>query len=84
MLLRPHIKRGDTETGSLWNGFALEFDLDQEGEIVRYGKDGINAGVASNLAYFPATDTTCVLLANHDCDVWALQDEIDGVLLAHA
>ena len=34
------------------------------------------------VAYFPASDTTCVLLANHDCDVWALQDDLDGILLA--
>ncbi len=80
-LLSPQVKRRDIEGGSLWNGFGLEFELDMDGGIVRLGKDGINAGVASNLAYFPNTDTTCVLLANHDCDVWSLQEELDGVLL---
>lgn len=80
-ILRPHVKRRDIESGSLWNGFALEFELDTDGGIVRFGKDGMNAGVASNLTYLPATDTTCVLLANHDGDVWSLQAELDGILL---
>lgn len=79
-LLRPHVKRRDIKDGSLWNGYALEFELDGDGNIVRAGKDGINAGVASNFVYLPASGTTCVLLANQDCDVWAMQEEIDRLI----
>jgi CubicO group peptidase (beta-lactamase class C family) len=78
-LLRPHVKRDDLDSGSLWNGFAFEFTLDGDGEIVRFGKDGINAGVASFATWFPGTDTTCVLLANQDCDVWAMQRELNPI-----
>jgi CubicO group peptidase (beta-lactamase class C family) len=78
--LRPHVKRRDVDQGSLCNGFGFEFKLDSAGNILQFGKEGNNAGVASNLVYFPATDSTCVLLANQDCNVWALQDEITGVI----
>lgn len=80
-LLSPHVKRRDTETGSLWNGFAFEFVLDADGNIVRFGKDGINAGVASYVAWFPQTDSACILLANQDCDVWKMQAEIESLII---
>jgi CubicO group peptidase (beta-lactamase class C family) len=76
-ILTPHVKRQDIDGGSLWNGFAFEFSLDEHGNTVRFGKDGINAGVASFATWFPQTDTTCVLLANQDCDVWAMQRELN-------
>lgn len=76
-LLRPHVKRRDIDGGSLWNGFAFEFTVDAGGEIVRFGKDGQNAGVASFATWFPERDIACVLLANQDCDVWAMQHELN-------
>lgn len=79
-LLRPHVLRREIDGGSLWNGLGFEFRLDGEGTIVQLGKDGMNAGVASNLAYIPGTDTTCILLANQDCNVWAIQRELDPLV----
>ena len=79
-LLRPHVKRQDINTGSEWNGLGFEFALDRDGTIISMSKEGMNAGVASYVVYNPSTDTTCVLLANQDCDVWAIQREIDSLL----
>jgi CubicO group peptidase (beta-lactamase class C family) len=76
-LLRPHVKREDIDVGSLWNGFAFEYSVNAEGEVVRFGKDGINAGVASFATWFPERDIVCVLLANQDCNVWAMQRELN-------
>jgi CubicO group peptidase (beta-lactamase class C family) len=76
-LLRPHVKREDIDVGSLWNGYAFEYSVNAEGEVVRFGKDGVNAGVASFATWFPEQDITCVLLANQDCDVWAMQRELN-------
>jgi CubicO group peptidase (beta-lactamase class C family) len=76
-LLRPHVKRQDFRDGGLWNGFAFEFTVDSAGEVVRFGKDGVNAGVASFATWFPRDGITCVLLANQDCDVWAMQRELN-------
>ncbi len=80
-VLSPHVKRREIESGSLWNGFTFEFTLDAGGNVVKLGKDGMNAGVASNLAYVPATDTTCVLLANQDCNVSVMQRAIDPFII---
>jgi CubicO group peptidase (beta-lactamase class C family) len=81
-LMTPQVRRRDTESGSLWNGFGLEFELDGSGEIVDMGKDGINAGVSSYARFYPALDTTAVTLKNIEYNVWAMQDEIRDVLLA--
>ncbi len=79
-LLAPHVQRRESDRGSHWNGFAFEVDLDHNGVIVKLCKDGINAGVASICAYYPPTDTMCVILANQDCDVWQMLEEIEQVL----
>jgi CubicO group peptidase (beta-lactamase class C family) len=81
-LLSPHVRRREIDGGSLWNGFGFEFRRDADGTIVHLGKDGMNAGVASYVAYYPATDITCVLLANQDCNVWALHREIASLIAA--
>lgn len=81
-ILSPHVKRRDTVTGtSLWNGFAFEFEKDAEGEVMHVGKDGINAGVCGYARYYPATDTTCILLSNQENDVWTMQDELLPLLI---
>jgi CubicO group peptidase (beta-lactamase class C family) len=80
-LLSPHVKQRDTATGtSLWNGFAFEFEKDTDGEMLYLGKDGINAGVCAYVRYYPATDTTCVLLSNNESDVWSMHDELQPLL----
>lgn len=54
--------------------------MNGDGNGVEYGKDGVNAGVASNLGYLPHSDTTIVLLANQECDIWSLHREIKHIL----
>lgn len=81
-LMTPRVKRKDTDSGSLWNGFALEFTLDANGEVVHLGKDGINAGVCSFARYYPTLDMSVVTLTNIEYDVWELQDEIREIIVA--
>ena len=81
-LMSPHVMRREIDGGSLLNGFGFEFRRDADGAIVHLGKDGINAGVASYVVYYPATDVTCVLLANQDCNVWAIHREIAPLITA--
>jgi len=79
--LAPHVKQMDLDGGgAAWIGFAFEFKLDSKGAIVHMDKEGENAGVDSLLAYFPATDTTVVLLANVDYDVWTMFQEIEPLV----
>jgi len=78
--LTPQVKYAEKDGESLWIGFAFEFKLDSRGSIIRMDKEGDNAGVDSLMAYFPATDTTVVLLANVDYDVWRMLQEIEPLL----
>jgi CubicO group peptidase (beta-lactamase class C family) len=80
-LMSPHVKRRDNESGSLWNGFGIEFELDEGGEILVMGKDGINAGVCAYARYYPSDGTSVVTLSNNESNVWKLQREIRAVLL---
>jgi len=75
-LLSPQVKRGERDGNSYWYGFAFEYKLDEAEKVVWLSKEGMNPGVASMLAYYPPTDTTVVTLANQDCNVWKMHDEI--------
>ncbi|MGC4189989.1 MAG: serine hydrolase domain-containing protein [Thermomicrobiales bacterium] len=83
LLLHPHVDASEpTERDPFRQmyGFGFEFLLDAEGAVVTMQKDGINAGVASILAHYPQTDTTVAILANQDCNVWAMQRELRTLL----
>ncbi len=59
------------------NGYAFEFFMlpDSDEPFCIY-KDGANDGVSAKLSYYPAEDITLVLLANQNCNVWAMTREI--------
>ncbi len=80
LVVHPHVKLQDLDSGTEWNSFGFEVVLDADGNQVRICKDGENAGVSSIMAYYPQTDTTIVLLANQQCRVWRMLRELDAVL----
>ncbi|MGN6483192.1 MAG: serine hydrolase domain-containing protein [Thermomicrobiales bacterium] len=83
LLLRPHVLAGEpTERDPFRQdyGFGFEFLLNESGAIVTMQKDGINAGVAAILAHYPQTNTTVAILANQDCNVWAMQRDLRAIL----
>ncbi|MFB3908809.1 MAG: serine hydrolase domain-containing protein [Candidatus Eisenbacteria bacterium] len=57
-------------------GYALEHDFDPSGSRVRFGKDGVNPGVAAIAMRYPDNDGFIALLANRDADVWTLCREL--------
>lgn len=59
-------------------GHCLEFDCAPDGTLIRYGKDGINPGVAAIAMRYPGSDGFIAILANQDADVWALCRELAG------
>ncbi len=79
-LLSPQVLVGESGGRTLMNGFGFEFVLSPDGRIVTIAKDGGNPGVAGVLAYAPDHDTTIVLLANQDCNVWAIHRELQAAL----
>lgn len=52
-------------------------------EIIYITKDGCNAGVACKFNYYPSIDTTLIVLANQDCNVWALAREVQELLIGN-
>ena len=64
------------------NGYGLEF-LMLPGEETPFciGKDGQNPGVSAYVTYYPQSDSTLVLLANQDCNVWEMTREVQREML---
>jgi len=80
-MLTPQARVRETATGSHWIGLAAQIDVDLDGKVRAWGKDGINAGVASQATYYPDVDMSVILLANQDCNVWAMHREIEPLIL---
>lgn len=68
--------------GTMINGYGFHFVYDLEGKLIRMFKDGMNAGVAAMLAYYPKLDTTSIILANQSSNIWQLHREVEKVLIA--
>ena len=75
--LAPRVDAFTLRDGGLRRyGHCLEFDYDPAGTLVRYGKDGVNPGVAAIAMRYPAAGGFVAVLANQDADVWALCREL--------
>jgi CubicO group peptidase (beta-lactamase class C family) len=73
LFLTPQVDAFRLKDGGLRRyGFGLEFDFDAEGGLIRFGKDGVNPGVAAIAMRYPAEDGFIAILANEDIDVWTL------------
>jgi len=58
-------------------GFGLEFDLDDDGSVLSYFQDGINAGASGILRHYPAENLDVVVLSNSEDGAWDVITEID-------
>lgn len=64
-----------------WMGYGFQFLRDNDTkDIIYIQKDGINPGVSCVMNYYPDTDTTIILLANQDTNVWDLAWDIQELL----
>ncbi len=82
MLFSPQAKPfKKLKNGTLKYGFGFQFRYDEDGNLLRIFKDGVNAGVGAMAAYYPSIDTTSIILANQDCDIWELHRLIGELLL---
>ena len=57
------------------NGYAFEF-LEIGEEVFCISKDGQNYGVSAIFAYYPKPGITLTILSNQDCNIWAMQREM--------
>lgn len=58
-------------------GFGLEFDLDEDGTVRSYYKDGINAGASGIVRHYLEEDVDVVVLSNSEDGAWDVITEID-------
>lgn len=81
-LFTPKVIHTKYEKITAMMGYGYEFIVKNDNnEVIYITKDGCNAGVACKFNYYPSIDTTIVVLANQDCNVWALTSEVQGVLM---
>lgn len=77
LLMTPQVMRSNPANWPQGFAFGFELDLDDHGQVVKIGKEGMNAGVCSMSAYYPQSDVTIIALANQHCNVWAMVEEIE-------
>lgn len=82
-LFTPKVVNKKYEKFTAMMGFGYEFIVknDNNNDVIYVTKDGCNAGVACKFNYYPSIDTTLVVLANQDCNVWALAREVQDLLI---
>jgi CubicO group peptidase (beta-lactamase class C family) len=81
-LFTPKVVHTKHEKYTTMMGYGYEFIVrNDNNEVICITKDGSNAGVACKFNYYPSSDTTIVVLANQDCDVWALVIEVQELLM---
>lgn len=61
-------------------GFGLEFDMNEDGTVRSYYKDGINAGASGIVRHYLESNTDVVVLSNEEDGAWDLITEIDGLI----
>ena len=75
--LSPQIDAFTLKSGELRRyGYCLEHDIAPSGRRIRYGKDGLNPGVATIAMRYPDSDGFIAILANQDADVWTMCREL--------
>ncbi|MGI6132007.1 MAG: serine hydrolase domain-containing protein [Bacillota bacterium] len=78
---KPKVMYRQTARATYMMGYGFEFALEPSGRRVMYmQKDGENPGVDSVLRYYPDTATVVAILANQDCNVWDMADEVGQAL----
>lgn len=60
-----------------WYGFGLEFDMNDDGTVRSYYKDGINPGASGIVRHYLEDDLDIAVLSNTEEGAWAVIQEID-------
>lgn len=76
---RPFRNWKPEPNATIRNGYAFEF-VEINDEVFCMRKDGVNDGVGAMLSYYPAIDTTIIILCNQDCNIWQMHREIQTVM----
>jgi hypothetical protein len=84
-MLTPKVMYRQTALATYMTGYAFEFAFEPgSGRIMYIQKDGDNPGVDGVLRYYPDTSTVVAILANQDCNVWDMANEVHEALFRTA
>lgn len=61
-------------------GFGLEFDVEEDGTVRSWYKEGINAGTSGIVRSYPSEEVDLVVLSNSEEGAWPVIRELDGRL----
>jgi CubicO group peptidase (beta-lactamase class C family) len=79
-ILAPKEDYRELPTGSRRTGYGFEFEVDPNGEVTTYWKEGINVGVSAVLAHWPRLDVTFAVLSNRQNGAWKPIEAIETAL----
>ncbi len=65
-------------------GFGFRMQVDDDGEVVWWGKEGINVGVSAEVAYYPGHDVTTVVLSSSEHGAWGPIETIEDLVISGA
>ncbi len=68
--LTPRIDYREKDGWVMKYGYCLWFYVENDGKIVCYQKEGINAGASALIRHFPEHDINVVILSNMEDGVW--------------
>jgi len=68
--LTPRIDYREKDGWVMKYGYCLWFYVENDGKIVSYQKEGINAGASGLIRHFPEQDINVVILSNMEEGVW--------------
>ncbi|MBC7591048.1 MAG: beta-lactamase family protein [Salinibacterium sp.] len=60
-----------------WYGFGLEFDMNEDGSVRSYYKDGINPGASGIVRHYLEESLDVVVLSNSEEGAWEVIQQID-------
>jgi CubicO group peptidase (beta-lactamase class C family) len=69
-IFQPKEDYRELPTGSHRTGYGFEFEVDPDGEVTTYWKEGINVGVSAVLAHWPRPEVTFAILSNRKDGAW--------------
>ena len=81
-ILRPQEHLRELPTGSHRTGYGFEFEVDSDGEVTTYWKEGVNVGVSAVLSHWPRQDVTFAILSNREDGAWKPIEFIETALRA--
>src|ERR1700752_254960 len=68
--LSPKVDYRDKGNWLMRYGYCLWFYVENDGKVVCYQKEGVNAGASGLIRYFPEQDINVVILSNMEDGVW--------------